>query len=99
MSRKYRLFPECTVTGGAVAGDANLYQQTGCQEWDQLIPIMEEEEHQTDDAEEDGLCVIKHLDFLSHINPGLLETIFRMPRINLKRRATPDGPNGKLSEV
>jgi hypothetical protein len=88
------------VTGGAVAGDAPYLslptdsECLGCREWDQLIPIMEVE-HQTDDAAEEGVCVTKHSDVLSLINPGVLETFFRMPRINWKQRATPDSPNGK----
>lgn len=85
-----------------VVGDAYLYQQTlaevGCREWDQIIPIMEEVEHQTDDAAEDGACVTKHSDFLLLINPDVLETFFRMPRSNWKRSATRRA-NGKLAEA
>ena len=63
------------------------------------LSIMEEVENQTDNAVEDGMCVIKHSEFLSHINPGVLEPFFRMPRINWKHCATPDSLNGKLSEA
>jgi hypothetical protein len=69
----------------------------GCPEWDHFIQRTEAEEHQTDDAAEDGAYVTKHSDFLSIIN-SVLENVFRMPRINWKQRATPDGPNGMLSE-
>ena len=73
-----------------------------CQEWDLLIPILEEVEQAQQTDEENDIqisCVTDHHDFWAHTVPGVLDTFFRMKRINWKKHSTPDGPNGTLSQV
>ncbi|XP_056432861.1 P2X purinoceptor 7-like [Gadus chalcogrammus] len=42
-------------------------------------------------------CVTAMEDFPSLVNRAVLETFFRVPKINWKRRPIPEGPDGQLS--
>ncbi|XP_051992948.1 uncharacterized protein LOC127651242 isoform X2 [Xyrauchen texanus] len=42
-------------------------------------------------------CVTEHPSFVPHMDRGVLETYFRIPKINWKRQPKPAGTNGRLS--
>ncbi|KAK0138485.1 hypothetical protein N1851_024993 [Merluccius polli] len=56
-----------------------------------LLDEIKESEDDTD------VCVVDHPSFAPHMDSGVLETYFRIPKVNWKRQPKPTGPNGRLS--
>ena len=73
-----------------------------CMRMEPLLREMEEQreldEQPTDgDADDIQVCIRHHEYYEGHLNPGVLDTYFRIPKINWKPNPTPGGPNGTLS--
>ena len=69
-----------------------------CHECMRMEPLLREmEEEQTDDDDDVPLCIRSHEYFDGHLNAGVLDTYFRIPKVNWKRDNTPAGPNDTLS--
>ena len=58
-----------------------------CREWDMLLPnAMENLDVSLDDTGSSPVCTTESMDFQALINRAVLETFFRVPKINWKRR-------------
>ena len=66
-----------------------------CQEFVRCQFLLEEITESEDDT--DVVCVVDHPSFEPHMDSGVLETYFRIPKVNWKRQPRPTGPNGRLS--
>ncbi len=62
-----------------------------CRGWDLAEATVLELEITTEDDEE--ICLTARPDFQLHIEPVVLRTLFRMPRVNWKRNEKPKGPS------
>ena len=63
-----------------------------------MEPLLREMEEQTDD-DDVQVCIRDHDYFDAHLNPGVLDTYFRIPKVNWKKNNKPAGPNGSLSRT
>lgn len=45
----------------------------------------------------DARCLTATDNFPSLINPGVVKVFFHVPKVNWKKKPTPDGPDGQLS--
>lgn len=50
------------------------------------------------DSDDPDVCVVDHPSFSPHMDSGVLQTYFRIPKVNWKRQPKPTGPNGRLSQ-
>ena len=47
--------------------------------------------------EDTDICVVEHPSFALHMDSGILETYFRIPKVYWKRQPKPAGTNGRLT--
>ena len=65
-----------------------------CREWDRAQFILEDLPAAIEGT---GPCMTTHRSFFAHIDSGVLETYFTIPKINWRRQPDPEGPGGTLS--
>ncbi|XP_056449914.1 uncharacterized protein LOC130385435 [Gadus chalcogrammus] len=51
----------------------------------------------SDSDEDTDICVVDHPSFAAHMDSGVLDTYFRIPKVNWKRQPKPAGTNGRLT--
>ncbi|XP_055025174.2 uncharacterized protein [Misgurnus anguillicaudatus] len=63
-----------------------------CREFDRCQFLLDEIATSDEDV-----CVVNHPSFAPHMDSGVLDTYFRIPKVNWKRQPKPAGTNGRLS--
>ncbi|XP_077061941.1 uncharacterized protein LOC143714601 [Siphateles boraxobius] len=65
-----------------------------CQEFQRCRFLLEEMSEADKDMD---VCVLNHPSFAPHMDRGVLETYFRIPKVNWKRQLKPAGTNARLT--
>ena len=65
-----------------------------CKEFERCRFLLEEI---SDSDEDTDICVVDHPSFAPHMDSGVLDTYFRIPKVNWKRQPKPAGTNGRLT--
>ena len=72
-------------------------ESLSCTEWDLRPEDGGRDASGMDDTDPAQHCVTMSEDFPALINRAVVETFFRVPKVNWRRRPKPAGPDGQLS--